>query len=206
MGWGSSVLLEGCKVSVGVVIGVFGDRDVWLPRAQHAYDTLSNQTVEPFDAIISYHPDSLGQARNDGAEQVDTDWLIFLDADDTLDERYVEEMSVPGRSTIRQPSTLGVYPDGSEDDAPNLIPKRDLNTSNYLVIGSMCLHCEFDAVGGFDPTLPVLEDWDLWRKMWKNGAKIGARPKAIYRVGVNQDSRNSQQDLHNRIYRQIRKR
>jgi len=54
--------------------------------------------------------------------------LIFCDADDELDYRYIEEM-LKGRATSAQPSTLGVHADGHEDDYPVLIPRR----GSYMV-------------------------------------------------------------------------
>lgn len=192
-------------MSVSVIVGTYGDSS-WVSKAKEAMESADNQTVKPLEVIHFHDKHNLCNARNSGAEMASGDWLIFLDADDALDSRYIEEMlSDVDDSTLRQPSTLGVYPDGSEDDEPVLIPERSLLKSNYLVIGTMCLRSEFMAVGGFDPELPVLEDWDLWIRMWKNGSKIGARPEAIYRVGVNPNSRNSNSGLHGRYFNKIRR-
>lgn len=189
--------------SAAVIIGTYGDKK-WSDLAKKAYASAENQTYSPLD-IIHIHTDSLANARNKGASMTKADWLIFLDADDELDKFYIENMLQPGKSTLRQPSTLGVYPDGSEDECPVLIPERSLIKSNFLVIGSMCRRKDFLEVRGFDPSYPVLEDWDLWLRLKINGAIIGKRPDAIYRVGVNKDSRNQNSRLHGRYYSDIRR-
>lgn len=189
---------------VGVVIGTYGGEE-WKTIAQNALQSIYNQTVET--EVVHHHARSLAQARNEGASMISSEWIIFCDADDTLDSNYVKEMLNPiDDSTLRQPSTLGVYPDGTTDNEPVLIPKTNLLVSNYLVIGTMCRREDFLSVGGFDERLEALEDWDLWIRIWKNGGIIGSRPKAIYRVGVLPDSRNKDVRGHGRAYSEIRKR
>lgn len=189
---------------VSVAIGTFGDLK-WVDIAQRAITSAENQSIKP-DSVIHIHGNSLGEARNMAADQCDSKWIIFLDADDTLDSKYIENMLSPeDQSTVRQPSTLGVYSDGTEDDYPVLIPQRPLGQSNFLVIGSMCLKSQFMYIGGFDSTLPVLEDWDLFIRLHNMGAIIGQREKAIYRVGVNLNGRNKDVNLHGRYYNEIRR-
>lgn len=191
-------------MSVGVVTGVFGD-DKWDELAlKLAAPSVEAQTVK-CEYILS-RGKTLAEARNDGAKALDTEWIIFLDADDMLDSVYVESMlDDVDASGVRQPSTIGFYEDGSMDEQANLIPKKDLKFGNYLVIGSMCRREDFLAVGGFDPALLALEDWDLWLRMSKAGVTIGARPKAIYMVGVNQGSRNMDMNAQKVAYNLIRK-
>lgn len=187
--------------TVGVVVATYGDVEEWRPLARKATDSCEVQTIRP-DSIIWWHGDSMADARNIGASLSQTDWLIFLDADDTLDERYVEEM-LAGSGDLRQPSTLGVYPDGSTDNEPYLIqPKRNLLEGNHIVIGAMIRNSLFKEMGGFDD-LPILEDWDLWIRCWLVGANITACPGAIYRVGVNDSGRNSS-SAHGDVYTRIR--
>lgn len=187
--------------SVGVVIGTYGDMGEWVPFVQRASASVDVQT-RPADVVKWEHSDTLQHARNHGAGSVDTDWLIFLDADDELDPEYIEQMLAVVETEsgdIIQPATLGVYVDGSEDDYSVVIPKRDLAQSNYLVIGSMCRAELFFAVGGFDE-YPILEDWDLWQRMVLSGGRITQAPKAIYRVHVRAGSRNFGEELHGQIY------
>ncbi len=190
---------------IGVVIGTFGSQE-WNDRGNLAFESLEDQFVAP-DRMVHIHADSLHEARNAGAEALDVDWLIFLDADDRLDENYLYHMKRAVEHPLAdlwQPSTIGKYPNGLMDDAPVLISKRDISKANYLVIGTMCRASMFHAVGGFKD-YPILEDWDLWMRMHKKGAIVGVCPEAIYIVNVLEGSRNSDTKLHGRVYNQIRR-
>jgi len=204
------------KADVTVVVGTFGERangEKWKQLAKLAVKSAYDQSLPPTE-VIHQHAANLAQARNTGASMASTRWLIFLDADDTLDREYVRSMMEPGVdagvATLRQPSTLGVYQDGTTDSQSNVIkgllsdPYESLRVSNFMVIGTMCERAAVLDVGGFDPTLPVLEDWDLWIRLVNDGAKIGVRPDAIYRVGVNPGSRNTHEQ-HGSFYNTIRR-
>jgi GT2 family glycosyltransferase len=172
---------------VRIVIGTFGDSR-WVTKANTAMASAAAQTVRC--DVVHVHADTLANARNLGAAGGGYDWLVFLDADDELDARYVEEM-LASDGDLRQPSTLGVYPDGREDAEPVLIPKKRLLDGNYLVVGTMISHDMFEAAGRWGDE-PYAEDWALWIRARLAGATVGHCPKAIYRVGVNDDSRNNQ--------------
>lgn len=189
--------------TIGVVVGTYGDKDKWGPLAMRALASVEANTQLPAKAMWS-HEDTLQNARNYGARQLDTDWYIFLDADDELDIGYIEAMHSRRSGDIRKPSTLGVYPDGSTDDSPAMIPTRDLSSANHIVIGAMCRAELFWDVGGFRDW-PVLEDWCLWRRMVRAGGVVVEVPEAIYRVHVNEGSRNKNQALHDEVYRKIRR-
>lgn len=194
------------KGTVGVVIGTFGNRVEWSRRAQEAIQSVKAQTSPP-DAWIHKHSKNLADARNEGADALDVDYLIFLDADDTLDSRYVEEMrNALSRAQdawcIYRPSTFGIYEDGTSDEKPVMIPRTDLRRTNCIVIGAMCPTDMFYEVGGFKQ-YPILEDWALWRAMVANGAIVKDVPHAIYRVYVRTQSRNQDQKQHGQVYKQI---
>lgn len=187
-------------VNVSIIVGTFGDLNVWGPIAERALASASTQTT-PAEVIHSHSSDSLQDARNHGAAIAKGEWLIFLDADDELDSRYVEAM-LAGSGDLRQPATLGVV-NGKEDDFPVVIPQRTLIDANYMVIGTMCRKKDFQAVGGFGD-YEIFEDWDLWLRMVLNGAVPMPCPGAIYRVHVYPNSRNK--NMNSQVYAEIRNR
>lgn len=190
--------------TVAVVVATYGDAEEWAPFARRAALSAAENTIKPHQ-IAMLHGDGLSSARNQAAAAMHCDWLIFLDADDELDPYYVEEM-LAGQGDIRQPSTLGVHPDGHEDDYPVLIPPGpNFMVRNHLVIGCMVRRDLFVEVGGFND-LPVLEDWDLFIRLRLNGASLGECPKAIYRVHVREGSRNQDSVTHGRVYTEIQNR
>lgn len=199
------------EVTFTVVIGTYGDRE-WFERGATAFRSATDQTVEA--QVIRLHGDTLAMARNNGAASARGDYLVFLDADDTLDPRYIESMACAVyRAMIRsdhktflfQPSTLGVYADGSEDSHPVLIPQRALNTGNFMVIGTAVEREQFLRVGGFHE-YPMYEDWDLWIRFRKDGAGFVKVPDAVYRVGVSPHGRNlAPRDEQVRWFNEIRR-
>jgi glycosyltransferase involved in cell wall biosynthesis len=188
--------------TIGVVVGTYGDEKKWGDLAMRALASVEANTQLPTKTLWS-HEESLHYARNYGAMKLDTDWLIFLDADDELDEGYIEAMA-QAAGDIRKPSTIGVYADGTTDCHPTMIPARDLRTANHIVIGAMCSSSLFWKVGGFRDW-PVLEDWCLWRRMVKAGGTVVEVPEAIYRVHVMDGSRNKDKALHDMIYHKIKR-
>lgn len=170
--------------SVAVIIATFGDRNIWDKLAVRAKASAAVQT-HPADHVLRLHGPTLAQARNMAVQHIgdEVEWLVFLDADDTLDPRYIEAM-LAGTGDLRQPATLGVT-DGVEDPHPVMIPTKPLSEGNYLVIGTMVRREQFLAVGGFQEW-PAWEDWDLWWRCVDDGAVVGQVPDAIYRVTVHQ--------------------
>lgn len=172
---------------VAVVVGTYGDEATWTPLAERALASVATQTVPT--TAIHVHDTTLARARNAGAAKTIGEWLVFLDADDELDPAYVERM-LEGQGDLRQPMTLGVYPDGREDAAPVFIPpKRSFAEGNWLVVGTAVRRSLFDAVGGWGEEA-LYEDWALWWRCWNEGGKVGQAPGAIYRVSVNDTGRN----------------
>lgn len=193
--------------TISVCVGTFGS-PYWRQLAStRAIASVQNQTTQPHE-ILHNHAETLQEARNGAAAQATGEWLCFLDADDELDEHYIAAMSVAANRkgpALLQPATLGVYPGGRTDTEPTLIPPKPLLDGNFMVIGTLIRRDQFLDIGGFG-TWPVFEDWDLWIRAWRAGAALIAAPRAIYRVHVNPEGRNSgDRDTQLRVYSQIRR-
>jgi hypothetical protein len=144
--------------------------------------------------VIHCHADTLSEARNAALEQVETEWVCFLDADDELVPGYFGAMEggtadVRGpmaryvsrnRTKLWQPRVAGHYHDCEAACLPE---------GNWLLVGSVAPAELIRGVGGWDEW-PVYEDWALWLKCWKAGAKFELIPDAIYQAHVRPDSRN----------------
>lgn len=195
--------------TVDVVVASYGPIEEWEPLIARATDSVRNQLVQPAH-IRQLHDvagSDLSWVRNQAAEESYANWLIFLDADDELSPDYIRSM-LEAEGDIRQPSTLGVHPDGHEDDYPVLIPPNPggFLVGNHLVIGCMVRRDLFRQVGGFREGMRSLEDWDLWIRCRLAGGKLGTAPDAIYRVHVRPASRNSPEGDHHRTYSEIQAR
>lgn len=189
-----------------MVVGIFGDKEVWVPRSQRALDSVLGQTAEPATIHLVY-ADTLAKARNQGAEEATGSHVVFLDADDELDDGYIEAMQASldkhGPGHLHQPATLGISPAGKEDAKSVMIPSRDLSTGNYLVIGTMVERKLFLDVGGF-PEFPAWEDFALWLRCVASGARVVKVPDAVYRVHVSPNGRNAQVAGNGKLFKEIK--
>lgn len=197
--------------SFHVVVGTFGD-DRWK-------DLASERAIPSIEAAISrsdyrvtvktVHATSLQDARNKGAEVAPSkSWLIFVDADDTLDVNYIQAMgdkvsTLHSTNFIVQPSTRTVRA-GKRVDQPILIqPKESILAGNHCVIGSAVNIETFNNAGGFGSD-PFWEDWVLWIDCWFAGAEFTTCQDAIYEVWQSPDSRNKVSDrAAQSLFRQV---
>lgn len=185
---------------VRIVVGTYGPAP-WVKTAESAMLSAVEQTARC--DVVHVHSDTLAKARNLGAAAPGSNWLVFLDGDDTLDQRYVERMLEAPQVDMRQPATLGVYPDGREDAEPVLIPpKPSIRQGNWFVIGTMVRRDLFLDAGGFGEEA-AWEDWSAYSRMFGLGATWTSVPQAIYRVGVNDGSRNSKVAGDGRLFSEI---
>lgn len=138
----------------------------------------------------------VSSARNTGAAASRAPWLLFLDADDRLVPHALESLLV-----AREPSSVAVYGDYERIDvAGRVIGNRkilrrrrkpsgrilnDLVAGNFIINGGIliCARAAFTALGGFETSLSLCEDWHLWCRLAAYG-NINYVPRRIldYRV------------------------
>jgi len=188
-----------------VVIGTFGD-DHWKDLAnERAVPSAISEAL-----VLHCHAESLAKARNRALELVETEWVVFLDADDELTPGYLTAMS-HGLADLRAPAVE--YIRGNRKQRP-VMPRvaghrHDcqgdcLTEGNWLVIGTAAKTDLVREVGGFRE-YEVYEDWDCWLRCYLAGASVEALPEAIYRAHVRHDSRNRAPSMtvKNRIHHEI---
>ncbi len=160
-------------------------------------------------SVVSGPGRGVSAARNTGTAAARFDHVLYLDADDRIASRFVASM---GGALYDDPTLAGVRciwayetPDGRTQAWDDL----DL-TDLFAVAATRCpfaIHAcvvrrdLVEAVGGFDPTLVVGEDWDLWQRIGRAGGRLAfvpevmayylMRPSSVMHV----DLRRSQRDL-----------
>lgn len=174
---------------VSVIVATFGS-DEWAYRGQETAEAVyTEQTVTP--EVSWEHADTLAQARNRAAASASGEWLVFLDADDALDPQFCAALaSDGGDADVLQTSVRGFRAD-EDANGPMRVFIEDASVfhrkvfpllrQNYLIVGSPIRATLFAEVGGFDEW-PCLEDWDLWLKCEKAGARFGELPQAVYLI------------------------
>lgn len=170
---------------VSVVIGTYGDRDVWTPLAERA-----ERSVPDRYPVWRVHAETLAAARNEGAEHVDTPFVVFLDADDYLAPGYLEAIEAEIVGTSPEPGMLPhamltprvAYGARNRWQTPKFHREVDLRDGNWLVIGTAVPRSAFLAAGGFDDRWPIYEDWALFATLHRDGLPIVRVPDAVYRA------------------------
>jgi glycosyltransferase involved in cell wall biosynthesis len=133
-----------------------------------------------FDYVHTGMNRGLARVRNLAATLASTEWIVFLDADDWLDERYIER----GEAWLRSHEGIAVLTTdmtivrGDRQVAfRSRVPAgwTSLLARNTIVQTSFIRREVIAAVGGYDPGL-VFEDWDFWVRVLKAGFRIGRLP------------------------------
>lgn len=192
-------------MDVTVVIATYGDAS-WIELADRAQASVPAGTQ-----VVRVHGDTLHDARNSGLDEVTTEWVCHLDADDELEPGYFEHIAA-GAADVRAPSVRYCL-NGKHRRAP-YVPQVAGHThactadclphGNWLVVGTVARADLLRGVGGWRD-FPVYEDWDLWLRCHLAGATIEAIPDAVYRAHVRFDSRNRgpSRDLKNATHAAI---
>jgi len=177
---------------------------------------LKNALVPYFDRIVYAEQENLGasQARNTAICLSKGEYLAFLDGDDIwlpdfllsqvgflekndLDMAYCDaslfgEKFVEGQKfSTNAPSHGAVTTESLITAECNVITSGTILKKDWVVRLNM-----------FDTTLPQMQDFDLWYRMTKNGARVSYQRQVLvkYRVRPNSLSGNNVQ----RSYRNIR--
>jgi peptidoglycan/xylan/chitin deacetylase (PgdA/CDA1 family) len=121
-------------------------------------------------------------ARNRGRAMASFDWLLHLDADDRIESTHLERMtSVLASDTSLDAVQCGwvrVTPDGRRVDEHFHEGSGDLfnvftRCCAFAVHACIVRRSLVEAVGGWDTSLRTCEDWDLWQRVARTGARFG---------------------------------
>ena len=185
---------------VTICVGTFGDES-WIELAESRALPSARSFGVP---VVHVHADTLHDARNQALEQVATEWVVFLDADDELDPGYLEHLFT-ATADVRGPAVKYIQQHRvTQAKVQRVSGHRHACTAeclpegNWLVVGSMVRAELVRQVGGWRD-FPWSEDWDLWLRCHLAGATFEPVPAAIYRAHVRPDSRNRAPEHAERI-------
>ena len=150
----------------------------------------TRETLAPYLDWIRYiYQENTGvsAARNRGAREARGEWLAFLDSDDEWLPRKIECQL---EAVQAEPQAILVYggvrvrePDGSEREARG-IPSSEVvvalrSGTVFMPSVAMVRRDVFLQAGGFDESLSLGEDWDLWLRLKGKGAFLGVAEPLI---------------------------
>jgi glycosyltransferase involved in cell wall biosynthesis len=121
-------------------------------------------------------PRGVSAARNAGLSRVTATWVAFLDDDDVWAPRHLATMLATARASNLGAAQVGLVYSGhvvvdSEREVTGVSPapplsdvERQMHTFNFVGCPSRVVLRTTVAreVGGFDETLSILADWDMW--------------------------------------------
>lgn len=166
----------------------------------------TERALEKFTDRITYRRiDHAGAsaARNAGLEIAAGEYVAFLDSDDLWGARFLERMT----AALDAATNAGfVYCDYStyarELVQPACLAPRyklrgnlftQLLETDFLSTGTLLIRraC-FDRIGGFDPSLEIAHDWDLWLRLAREfDAEYVDEPLARIRIDSDGLTRNT---------------
>lgn len=202
-------------MKTSILIATYGD-EAWRDLAwSRAYPSAVVQ--EAHEVLVRHETDAtISEVRNALGKEASGEWLLFLDADDELSPSFLAMMqrtheklrSPPKR--LYTPEVSYVHISGRRRPARHL-RRGNLQNDNYLVVGTLIERSLFMEVGGFGEYPHGFEDWSLWAKCWKAGAKVVPVRGAIYYAYMNPESKHRkmwknrewQVEMHHRVRRDI---
>jgi len=157
----------------------------------YTIDKLNNLKY-PKTRVLYKTNGGVSSARNFGAKQSDSEYLVFLDADDFFDNTYLEK-GVKILDNYPEVGGISNYTRYFYEENPDKItdyyrPKGG-GIENFLLENNGCSNtlirykCWVDA-GGYDENLLSHEDWDFWIKITKKGWLVYTIPEVLgnYRI------------------------
>jgi len=129
--------------------------------------------------FIEHRCKNVSQARNFGAQQARSDWLIFFDADGEVEKIFLD--GIKKRITENKLDMLTVWNRGKTKNLTGIITLFLLNSGMTLLqkikpaANGPCIIIKkslFEKIGCFDETIVFGEDFDLTRKAHKEKARF----------------------------------
>lgn len=118
----------------------------------------------------------VSSARNVGAKAAKGEFLLFLDADDKIAPRYLQEAIV---KILSQPNCKLVYSKaeyfGKQTgswDLPQYTTFANLLRNNMIYCTALHRKSDFTKLDGFDENLSAYEDWDYWIRLLQDGGQV----------------------------------
>jgi len=168
--------LSKVKPSVEVIVVDGGSRDRTIEVAKRFTDK-----------VYKTRKQGISSGRNYGAEKASGDILVFLDADVTFPNKFVEKVL----ETFKDSTVVGA--------TCNIMPLRfQLGTTTFFKVYNMILRVStkfrphsrgeffavrksaFQTAKGFDETMPCLEDHDLANRLSKLGRFVFISDLTVY--------------------------
>lgn len=204
----------------------------------HAYldacvESVKNQTMQPTELIIVHdgcekdpvlYPVAknivrrknmgVARTRHEGVLISQSEQIIFLDADDCLDEYFIEAMiqtKAATKADIIYPNVL-LWSNWSKEhpmknawhEAPDEVTWEKMMEYNQVVVSSLIPRVLYDKIGGFGNE-PILEDYAFFLRCMSGGYTFAKSKQSVLRYRQRENGRNRRShELKNQWYYKIK--
>lgn len=167
--WEAIVVDDGSTDDTATIVREYGVRDPRIRLVQQANGGVS-------------------AARNAGIGQASHDWLHFLDADDWMAPMAFARLA---RAVADDPSLDAVHCGWARvtTDGQTIAEERCWQVGDlfsafatrcaFAVHACLVWRAAVEAVGGFDPSIRISQDWVLWQRLARLGANFGGIPDTL---------------------------
>ena len=168
-------------------------------------DDTASVLAEYDDRIraVNQRNSGLSKTRNSGIALATGEWVAFLDHDDYWrPEKLSLQLQAAERTGFDVVYTnAGNFGDvqrvGNLRSEPKAMVEGDLLEAllqdNFIIVSSVMIRrTVIQKIGGFDTSLPSVEDWDLWLKLASKGVRFAAvgEPVTMYQWRAGSMSKN----------------
>ena len=164
---------------------------------------IAHKLIEKDDRIKYFSQVNKGvcAARNLAAQKASGKYLLPLDADDFLNDTYIEQVLNCISNSEATVAYGKVFFTGNESKPYELEPYRfeALILANMIHVAGIYRKSDFDRVGGYDVQMVEgYEDWEFWINILKENKNAVCVPEATLFYRTKQVSRMKQINLKKR--------
>lgn len=216
--------MTGAKADVSIVITHYNQGDVVTAAIESAlHQTVACEVIVVDDGSTAHHRKALEgfpvqvldvphrgypKAVEQGVAASNGRHIVILNGDDVLHPRFVERMlgALAANPSARL-AYSGAYLFGPHTGIPGRgvrLHARPFDAAllargNHLTVTALMQRSVWDDVSGFDPELPMLEDWDFWLRVASRGIQAVTVDEPLFYY------RHAQRRSRNRTARRLRK-
>jgi GT2 family glycosyltransferase len=223
----SNKIIKDASQNVSIIIPCYN----YGKYVAKAIDSALNQTQKPLEVIvindgstdnskeeilkykekvqfIDKHNEGVITTKNLGLEKAKGSWVIFLDADDYLDDKYIEKCLKFARMRDKDITYTDMKLFGVKGEIFSAKPYtfRAIRVGNFIHNSALLRTELVRAVGGYKIEMAGgYEDWELYLSMIELGAKPGkiAQPLLYYRQHTSNSRNNLAIEKGEQLFGQI---
>ncbi len=141
---------------------------------------------------IAHHGPSA--ARNKAIEICNGEWILPLDADDTIESTYIAKAVYIMKTNSNMGIVYCLADQFGEAKGPWQLPQFNMGKmllNNIIFVTALFRKKDWDKIGGFDETFEHgIEDYDFWLSILGLGRNVYQIPECLFHYRIKKKSRN----------------